>query len=193
MCHIVTDAGEIELEQLDEAGGDWFASGPRGEHMGALDATVEAAADESADRAWLAAVVTAVNRERGAQRRSMLLVQRGRGTWFHTTFSENRESIARYGLDWRRMAGGGIAGSLGPEAEGVFLCCDIDSAEWFAQMGQQRGHRVDIWAVSLDAQWLIGDPGAGGGGDDTWMICSEPIAPSRLKLVPGWVGVSARG
>lgn len=152
VCNVVSTAGGIELEQLDDAGQDWFASGPGGEHMGALDATLEAAAGESADRAWLAAVVATVKRDRASARRSMLLVKRAQGTWFHTTFSENRASISRYGLDWTRMTGSGIAGSRAPEAEGLFLCSDIEFAEWFAQMGQRRGRSVDIWAVSLDGQ-----------------------------------------
>ena len=104
----------------------------------------------------------------------MLVVKRGLGTWFHATFSANRESISRHGLDWTRMTGSGIAGSRRPEAEGVFLCADLESAEWFAQMGTRHGQAVDIWAVRLDGTWLIGDPGASGGGDDVWMI-----APSR--------------
>ncbi len=113
----------------------------------------------------------------------MLLAKRGRGRWFHSTFAENRASILRYGLDWTRMTGTGIAGSRGPEAEGVFLCSDVDGAEWFARMDQRPGCAVDIWAVTLDGAWLVGDPGASGGGDDFWMICTEPIPPTQLTLL----------
>jgi hypothetical protein len=52
------------------------------------------------------------------------------GRWFHATFAENRESIRRHGLDFRRMAGPGIAGSLAAEAAGVFLTGDLESARW---------------------------------------------------------------
>lgn len=122
----------------------------------------------------------------------MLLVKRAEGTWFHATFSSNRESISRHGLDRTRMTGSGIAGSHGPEADGVFLCADLESAEWFAQMGSRHGDAVDIWAARLDGTWLIGDPGASGGGDDCWMICPEPIPPGRLELIrPNFQGASA--
>jgi hypothetical protein len=50
-------------------------------------------------------------------------------------------------------------------------------------MGARRGDPVDIWAVRLSGTWLIGDPGASGGGDDVWMICPEPIPPTALTLV----------
>ena len=113
----------------------------------------------------------------------MLLAKRGTGTWYHTTFADNRRSILAHGLDWTRMVGTGIAGSRAPETEGIFLCSDLGSAEWFAQMGQRGGRAVDIWAVILNGTWLIGDPGAGGGGDDNWMISRQRIAPSQLKLL----------
>lgn len=78
------------------------------------------------------------------------------------------------------MAGPGIAGSLKPEAAGVFLSWDLDSAHWFARMGR-RGP-VDIWAADLVDVWLIGDPGAGG-GDESWMICPETIGAAQLTLI----------
>jgi hypothetical protein len=138
---------------------------------------VEAALDGSPDPAWLATVLATIERrDRGSHRRSMLLVKRAEGTWFHATFSANRESIARHGLDWTRMTGSGIAGSRGPETEGVFLCADLESAEWFARIGARHGQEVDSWAARLDGTWLIGDPGESGGGGDGWMIC-----PSRSR------------
>jgi hypothetical protein len=69
---------------------------------------------------------------------------------FHVSSSSNRESIKRHGLDWRRMASAaGIAGSLEPEAAGVFLARDLDEARWFAEMGRSRHESVDIWEVTL--------------------------------------------
>ena len=42
---------------------------------------------------------------------------------FHVTSALNRDSILAHGLDWTRMgAAPGIAGSLTPEEEGMFLC-----------------------------------------------------------------------
>jgi hypothetical protein len=182
-CQVISDAGPIELEQLDEAGEDWYAAGPNGEHIGALGTTLQRAAGDLADPEWLTTVMATIDRDRHGRRRSMLLARRGVGTWYHTTFAENRSSILAHGLDWTRMTGTGIAGSRAPETDGIFLCSDLDFAEWFAQMGQRRGRAVDIWAVTLDGLWLIGDPGAGGGGDDCWMICRQRIVPAHLKLL----------
>ena len=183
VCRVLSGAGNIELEQLDDAGRDWFAVGPSGEHIGALEEILTAAVGGSVDPNWFAVAVATVKRDSTSERRSMLLVKRAAGTWFHTTFAENRASISRHGLDWTRMTDTGIAGSREPEAEGVFLCSNIESAEWFAQMGWRRGRPVDIWAVALDGAWLVGDPGASGGGDDDWMICTESIAHTQLTLV----------
>lgn len=41
---------------------------------------------------------------------------------------------------------------------------------------------ADIWRVRVDGLWLEGDPGAGGGADDGWMIAAQPIPPEHLKL-----------
>ena len=139
VCRVLSGAGNIELEQLDDAGRDWFAVGPSGEHIGALEEILTAAVGGLVDPNWFAVAVATVKRDSTSERRSMLLVKRAAGTWFHTTFAENRASISRHGLDWTRMTNTGIAGSREPEAEGVFLCSNIESAEWFAQMGWRRG------------------------------------------------------
>jgi hypothetical protein len=173
----------VELEQLDDAGLDWFAVGPARESIGALAEVLAAAIGAGGDAEWIAAVIAAIERELAlsATERSQLLVIRATGTWFHATFAENRESIMRHGLDWRLMAGPGIAGSIEAEWPGVFLCADLEDAHWFAEMG--RRDLVDIWAVELDGVWLEGAPGASGGGAGNWMICPQPIAPSSLRLV----------
>lgn len=49
--------------------------------------------------AWITVVNDTVKRELGSARRSMLLAKRVTGTWFHTTFAENRSSIFRHGFD----------------------------------------------------------------------------------------------
>lgn len=180
-CTIVSVGGNIELEQVDDAGREWFASGPEGDAIGGLREVLTSASADRADPAWVTAVGDTVERELGSTWRVMLLVKQVAGRWFHATFAENRESIVRHGLNYRRMVGPGIAGSPKPEAAGMFLGCDLESARWFARMGR-RG-LVDIWAVDLVGVWLIGDPGAGGGGDDSWMICSEPIDPTQLTLI----------
>jgi hypothetical protein len=129
-CVVPCDAGDVELEQLDEAGLEWYATGPGGDHLGRLPETREGAVGGTPDPEWLALVMATIEQQdRGSRSRSMLLVKRAQRTWFHATFAANRESIARHGLDWTRMAGSGIAGSRDPEAEGVFLCADPESAE----------------------------------------------------------------
>jgi hypothetical protein len=130
-------------------------------------------------------VIAAIERELAARvRRYRLLVCRGTGAWFHVTFTANRESIRRHGLDWRHITGPGIAGSETAEWQGVFLCASLEDAEFFAQMGTRRGP-VDVWSVRLDGEWLEGAPDANGGGGDSWMICPQPIGRERLRLVEG--------
>jgi len=75
---------------------------------------------------------------------------------FHVSSALNRESILAHGLDWTRMgAARGIAGSLAPEEEGVFLCRDEFEAGWFAQMNNTGGP-VDVWEVTgVDEDQLI--------------------------------------
>ena len=180
-CIVVSAGGNIELEQLDAAGRDWVATGPRGDAIGGLREVLTVAGVAEVDQAWLTAVSDAIERELGSTRRSALLVKRVTGTWFHATFAGNRASILQHGLDYRRMTGPGIAGSPAAEAAGVFLVGDLEGARWFARMGR-RGP-VDIWAAQLVEAWLVGDPGAGGGGDESWMICPEPIESRRLTLI----------
>jgi hypothetical protein len=174
-----TSGANIELEQLDADGHDWFADGPGGTECGSLAVALRAAAGGSADSGWVAAVIAAIERPLAAhQRGSPVLVIRGRGTWYHATASRNRDSIRRHGLDWTRMTPPGIAGSQGPETAGIFLCRELDSAEWFA--GMCRDGAADIWTVRLNHVWLESAPSGGGDGD--WMICPEPIPPSQITL-----------
>jgi hypothetical protein len=178
---VVGPLGDVELEQLDQAGAEWFGEGPGGAAVGALATVLSSAAGDQADPEWLEAVRRAIEREvEVATRRSALLVKRGEGWMFHASRSENRESIARHGLDWRHMTASGIAGSSRPEWPGVFLCSDLESARWFAQMA--RPGPADIWRVRVDGLWLEGDPGASGGADDGWMIAGEPIPAADLEL-----------
>jgi hypothetical protein len=67
---------------------------------------------------------------------------------FHVTSALNRESILAHGLDWTRMgAAPGIAGSLVPEEEGVFLCRDDSEASFFVRINNTGGP-IDVWAVA---------------------------------------------
>jgi len=58
---------------------------------------------------------------------------------YHVSASSNRGSIERHGLDWRRMEGRGIAGSLEPEREGIFLAESLEEADFFCWMGRPSG------------------------------------------------------
>jgi hypothetical protein len=50
-CVVVSAWGNIELEQLDDAGLDWFATGPRGDAMGGLREVLTGASDEEVEGA----------------------------------------------------------------------------------------------------------------------------------------------
>lgn len=80
-------------------------------------------------------------------------------TFFHVTASANQESIDQHGLDWKRMgAATGIAGSVGPEQEGCFLCRGDWEADWFVRMGSHWGP-VDMWAVvGIEESELLESP-----------------------------------
>ncbi|NKX86426.1 hypothetical protein [Nocardia coubleae] len=66
---------------------------------------------------------------------------------YHVTSVLNRASIARFGLDWRRMgAARGIAGSHRPEQAGCFLALNDFECDWFVRMNNTGGP-VDVWEV----------------------------------------------
>jgi hypothetical protein len=69
-------ADVVELEQLDDAGVEWFAVGPAGEAIGALAEVLPAAIGSGGEADWIAAVIAAIEREpeAGGHRRSQLLV-----------------------------------------------------------------------------------------------------------------------
>jgi hypothetical protein len=97
--------------------------------------------------------------------------------YFHVSSSLNRASIERHGLDWRLMgAAPGIAGSRGPEEQGIFLVTDAWDVEWFAQMGLEAGHAsIDVWRVSLPSNMELSN-GA------EYPLITEPIPPEAIAL-----------
>jgi hypothetical protein len=69
-------------------------------------------------------------------------------TYFHVSSSRNRDSIERHGLDPARMGEArGVAGSVQPEVDGVFLCRDEGEVSFFCTMNANDGP-VDVWAVA---------------------------------------------
>lgn len=97
--------------------------------------------------------------------------------YFHVSSSANRESIARHGLDVARMgAAPGIAGSARPEVQGCFLADNEWEADFFVDMGRQRGP-VDVWRVDGVVPDLLIDNGHG------FFYCPGSVAADRLTLL----------
>jgi hypothetical protein len=96
---------------------------------------------------------------------------------FHVSSMVNRESIRLHGLDWTRMqAAPGIAGSIEPEQDGIFLCRDRFDADFFVSVNNTGGP-VDVWEVEdVDDALLVPAP-------EGWSYLPEPIAPTRLRLL----------
>ena len=60
----------------------------------------------------------------------------------HVTPSLNRDSVRRFGLDWRRMgAASGIAVCTGPEQQGGSVCRDEGEVELFVRLNDTGGER----------------------------------------------------
>lgn len=98
----------------------------------------------------------------------------GVAIFLHVTPSENRDSILRHGLDWRRR-GGGIAGGRAPERKGVFLAHDRSEAEFFVHMGRRRFAGVGYLGLS---RWVTTTPGS-------WHMPTSCVASSTAFCV-GW-------
>ena len=90
----------------------------------------------------------------------------------HATASANRESILKWGLDWRRMGvAPGIAGSSRPEQEAVFLDY-VERVNFFTRMSRRI---TDVWEVDATGLWIERHEG--------WLIHRAPIPPDRLRLI----------
>jgi hypothetical protein len=169
----------VEFEELDPKGDVCGARRQGGGPFafGTTDAVIAAASGRPIDDPWIDAVCAALGRERtwtGTGRRSMLEVKAGGGEVFHVTAAENRKSIFRHGLDWRRMtATRGIAGSQEPELPAIFLCESLTETSFFAEMASVP---TDVWAVRVDGLWVESGP-------DGWLMLAEPVLPDRLRLV----------
>lgn len=96
----------------------------------------------------------------------------GAGVLVHATASANRESIMKWGLDWKPMGDApGVAGSGRPELAAVFLD-HIHGIGFFTGMSQRP---CDVWEVDVTGLWLE--------LHENWLIHRSPIAPDRLRLL----------
>jgi hypothetical protein len=95
------------------------------------------------------------------------------GPLAHASASANRESIERWGLDWTRMGNAaGIAGSVKPELEGVFLDT-LEGVRFFTRMSRQP---CDVWEVDVTGLLIETH-------EDGWMMHLSPIPANRLRLI----------
>ena len=181
-CLIQLPGGDeqwIEFEEFDPGafvcGARCGGAGTYG--FGSTDQALAVASGLAADDRWVAAVCAALARERAWKhqgRRSTLVVKEASGEMFHATATQNRQSILRYGLDWRQMGTApGIAGSPKPELAAVFLCESRDEIGFFTSMSRLP---ADVWAVRVDGLWVESGP-------DGWIILPEPVPPERLRLL----------
>lgn len=99
---------------------------------------------------WISAAVNPV------ARRVADAYGRAVSTLFHVTSVRNRSSIQSHGLDTSRMgAAPGIASSSRPEADGIFLCDEAFTVDFFVRMNNTGGS-VDVWQVDgVDADQLV--------------------------------------
>src|ERR1700730_17121550 len=101
---------------------------------------------------------------------------------FHVSSAANRETDRAHGLDWNRMgAARGIAGSMTPEENGVFLCRDEFEARFFTDLNNTGGP-VDVWVVTGVAESELVTGGSG--------VCYFPPL-SRLPRSRGLTGRKA--
>jgi hypothetical protein len=105
---------------------------------------------------------------------------------YHVSPTANRESIRRYGLDWRRMGTEfNIPGAQGAEQDGVFLSRDQEEARWFVDLGRERHGELDVWEVTLALEFDMDDPphDAPCRVIDGFLCWIQPIEPTCLRLL----------
>jgi hypothetical protein len=178
---ITTKRGSVELEELTRDGSKCRASTSRGHFVGTTATVLAAACELPVEDDWVQAIAAALDRERGWEawgsvhgRAHGLEMKKGDGMMYHVTAIENRSSVERWGLDWDRMRSSpGVAGSLKPEAPGIWLTEHAED-DFFVEMAR---HAVEMWEVDVTDLWLERRP-------QDWWFTSERIAPNRLRLLP---------
>lgn len=168
----------MSFEEFDSMGDVCAGRAPDGRSaFGSAAEVLASVARRTMFDPWLVAILTALERERtwvGFGRRYTVGADLGDGEMFHVTASGNRASIERHGLDWRRMSDHhGVAGARSPELEAIFLCETLKETTFFTRMARVPS---DVWAVRVTGRWI--EPGPSG-----WVIVTEPIPPSDVRLV----------
>jgi hypothetical protein len=178
---ITTETGLVAVEELKKDGSICRASTPHGPCVGSTATVLAAACELPTEDSWVQAVAAALDRERGWAvwgsgwgRAHGLEMKVGQGLMYHVTAVENRASIERWGLDWDRMGDSpGVAGSLKPEAPGIWLSEHADDY-FFVEMAR---HPVEMWVVDVTELWLERRP-------QEWWFTSQRIRADRLRLLP---------
>jgi hypothetical protein len=96
---------------------------------------------------------------------------------YHVTSSRNRGSIEVHGLDWSFMTTSpGIAGSREPEVDGIFVCPDTSTVDFFVGLNNTGG-LVDVWAIDdVDQSHLVKTSSG-------FSYLPYRISPERLTLL----------
>lgn len=105
---------------------------------------------------------------------------------YHVSPSANRESIRRFGLDWRRMGTDrNIPGAYGAEEAGIFLSRDHEEARWFVDMGRRLHADLDVWEVTLGHHFDAYDPPSDVPCRDVngYLCWTQPIESARVRLL----------
>jgi hypothetical protein len=96
---------------------------------------------------------------------------------YHVTSSRNRGSIEVHGLDWLLMTTSpGIAGSREPEVDGIFVCPDTFTVDFFVGLNNTGGP-VDVWAIDDVDQSHLVETSSG------FTYLPSRISPERLTLL----------
>jgi hypothetical protein len=96
---------------------------------------------------------------------------------FHVSSSRNRGSIEAHGLDWSlMMTAPGIAGSREPEVDGVFVCLDRFTVDFFVRVNNTGGP-VDVWAIDDVDQTHLVETASG------FSYLPSRIGPEHLSLL----------
>jgi hypothetical protein len=110
---------------------------------------------------------------------------------FHLSSRRNRESIEASGLDPARMKNvPGLAGSVRPEIDGVFVFVTIEDAEFFAGVAVgNHPEGLDLWQIE-DAAIPTSEHGEATGlpvGSRGYPFLPAPVSRDRIRCIKSYV------